>query len=80
MVSGSPLRRSLFASSSASRIARWNSASTPFNLSGLTERMSTSIHDSNGIEFTDVPPPILPTLYDVRGPLDVNGSATATNF
>ena len=29
--------------------------------------MSTSIHHSNGIEFTDVPPPTTPTLNVVFG-------------
>src|SRR5262245_66641771 len=29
--------------------------------------MHTSIHDSKGIELTEVPPPITPTLYVVFG-------------
>ena len=36
--------------------------SVMFNRSGLSDRMSTSIHTENGIELTDVPPPMRPTL------------------
>ncbi len=61
-VRGSPSRRSSFCSSTARRIARWKRESIPFSVSTVWERMSTSIHDSKGIEFTEVPPPIRPTL------------------
>ena len=42
-------------------------ASTAASDAGSDDRMSTSIQPSNGIEFTDVPPPMRPTLNVVFG-------------
>ena len=60
--SAGPRRRAPFSSASPLCIAALNAASIRFRLSGLSERMSTSIITSNGIELTEVPPPITPTL------------------
>ena len=43
-------------------MAARNARSMRDRLSGLSERMSTSIQVSNGMEFTEVPPPMVPTL------------------
>ena len=43
-------------------MASMNARSIRTRLSGLSERMSTSIHASKGMAFTEVPPPIRPTL------------------
>jgi len=59
--------RARFSSSTASRTTRWNASSTFFSSSGDSERISTSMNMSVGIEFTDVPPPTTPTLNVVRG-------------
>ena len=48
-------------------MAFWMFASTAASDAGSDERMSSSIQPSNGIEFTDVPPPIRPTLNVVFG-------------
>ena len=59
---GLPSRRSWFSSTSARSMAAMKEASIRDRLSGLSDRMSTSIHASNGMEFTEVPPPMRPTL------------------
>ena len=61
-VSSSPSRRSLFCSASASVIAAWKMASISSSRPGSMDRMSTSIQFSDGIEFTEVPPPMRPML------------------
>ena len=65
----SAVLRTLFSSSTASRTTRWKASSTCFNSPGDSERMSTSMNMSVGIEFTEVPPPTTPTLNVVRGRL-----------
>ena len=56
-----------FSAATASSTALWNLASSDCSDAASAERMSTSIHASNGIEFTDVPPPMRPTLKVVFG-------------
>ena len=65
MTPGLPHRA--FSSATAASIAFWMFASTAASDAGSDERMSSSIQPSNGIEFTDVPPPIRPTLKVVFG-------------
>src|SRR6185369_3304191 len=48
-----------------------------FKYSLLSERISTSAHDSNGIALTDVPPPVLPTLKLVLPTAFVNAAASS---
>jgi hypothetical protein len=59
--------RARFSSSTASPTIRWNASSTFFNSSGDSDRMSTSMNISVGMELTEVPPPTTPTLNVVRG-------------
>ena len=56
-----------FSSLTAASIAFWMLASIAASDAGSDDRMSSSIHPSNGIELTDVPPPMRPTLNVVRG-------------
>ena len=69
--------RTRFSSSTASRTTRWNASSTFFSSSGDSERISTSMYMSIGIEFTEVPPPTTPTLKVVRG---VEGTCRRENL
>src|ERR1700676_898691 len=52
-----------------------NEASVLFSADSDSERRSTLIDASAGIEFTEVPPSISPTLNDVRG---FSGTGTFT--
>ncbi|MGC4082755.1 MAG: hypothetical protein QM736_11740 [Vicinamibacterales bacterium] len=54
-----------------------NRASSSFSAAASDDRMSTSIHASAGIAFTDVPPPMRPTLKVVRG---VAGTLKSASF
>ncbi len=48
-------------------MAALNFAFRVFREAGSGERISTSIQASNGMELTEVPPPIRPTLKVVLG-------------
>src|SRR5690349_15392642 len=65
IIRGVPQRS--FSSTTAESTALWKFASTDASDAGSDDRMSTSIQPSNGIEFTDVPPPTRPTLNVVFG-------------
>ena len=65
IIPGLPQRA--FSSATAASTAFWNLASSAASEAGSDERMSTSIQASNGIELTDVPPPMRPTLNVVFG-------------
>ena len=56
-----------FSSATAASTACWNLASSAASAAESDDRKSTSIQASDGIAFTDVPPPIRPTLNVVRG-------------
>ena len=56
-----------FSSTTARSIASRTAASSAVRAARSAERRSTSIQASNGIEFTEVPPPMRPTLNVVRG-------------
>ena len=59
--------RAAFSSSAACCIRPGTSVSSFASSAGDSDRMSTSIQVSNGIELTDVPPPTTPTLNVVFG-------------
>ncbi len=73
---GGPSLLNRFSASVALPTASRRASAMRSRLSGLSERMSTSIQASKGMEFTEVPPPIRPTLKLVRGPDRVRESAT----
>ena len=64
-----------FSSSTACFRAVWNFVSSAFNAAGSAERISTSIQASNGIAFTEVPPPTRPTLNVVLGSLGTSNAS-----
>src|SRR5437867_3798031 len=59
--------RARFSSSAASCIRCVKFSTALLSSSFVSERISTSIQDSKGIEFTEVPPPTTPTLKVVFG-------------
>ena len=67
----------MFSSSAAWRTIIRNAVSSFSSSTGDSDRMSTSIQVSNGIELTDVPPPTTPTLNVVFG---VCGTWMADSF
>src|SRR5262249_19322620 len=84
----SPIRCNVRVSAAPFLIVRLYS-STPFfmddlkiesiflNCEGLSDRISISAHDSNGMELTEVPPPVRPTLKLVFIPAEVNRAASS---